>query len=219
MYEFHPVHDRDIWLSKGNTVADWCGGVSAQNTVLSRYPIQPGDTFTVRVTQANTGSWLSVLTIIIITLEGTTSRITLSCSTGALTANKFKSMIHNNTVLLLIVQYPSLELGVTQVDPRDWYHETDHETKTWSMDTDYGNLYTCMEGPVTCHMWRRTFGRGHKLSDGDTVSLRLCDDRSVTFTHRGTEVTRVFTDLPQRPLWVFIKTGVRRLEILQMGED
>ena len=64
MYEFHPVHDRDIWLSKGNTVADWCGGVSAQNTVLSRYPIQPGDTFTVRVTQANTGSWVSVLTII-----------------------------------------------------------------------------------------------------------------------------------------------------------
>ena len=58
-----------------------------------------------------------------------------------------------------------------------------------------------------CHPWIQRFGNKHEPSVGDTVSLTLCDDRSVSITYNDTQVSNVFRRLPRLPhgpLWVVL---------------
>ena len=71
-----------------------------------------------------------------------------------------------------------------------------------------------------CQSWRRDV-RGthsHYLSDGDILCVSLCDDRSVSITYNNTEVTQVFTELPDKPLWVVIWMRVRKMQIIHTGK-
>ena len=69
-----------------------------------------------------------------------------------------------------------------------------------------------------CQSWRRDVsGTDHYLSDGDILCVSLCDDRSVSITYNNTEVTQVFTDLPDKPLWVVLEIVVSKLETVPTG--
>ena len=116
----------------------------------------------------------------------------------------------------VLVQYPSLAVGVTQIGLRDWDFETWKFTKTWTMHTINGATNTDeSEEPGLCTEWISSFGDGHTMVDGYTLSLTLCDDRSVSITLKGTEVRGVFTDIPQGPMWAWIYLRVYKLEIVQ----
>ena len=91
------------------------------------------------------------------------------------------------------------------------------------MDTSDG--YTSRPGGGGygyCQHWREKVVSGtapHHLSDGDLLSMCLCDDRSMSITYNNTELPQVFTDLPDKPLWVVIDIYGGKLEVLQTGED
>ena len=62
------------------------------------------------------------------------------------------------------------------------------------------------------------FGARYNLSDGNTVSLTLEMDRSVSITLNKQKINNVFTGLPQKPLWVVIYMCVKKLSIIQTGK-
>ena len=71
-----------------------------------------------------------------------------------------------------------------------------------------------------CQHWQKDVsGAHHDLSDGDILSMYLCDDKSVSITYNNAEVPNVFRMLPDKPLWVVVLMGVNKLEVIQTGED
>ena len=53
------------------------------------------------------------------------------------------------------------------------------------------------------------------LSGGDTISLTLCDDRSVSITHNDTQVFNVFGRLPHGPLWLVWVMNIGEMKVIQ----
>ena len=53
-----------------------------------------------------------------------------------------KYSIMKSKKVYVLLQYPSLAVGVTQIDPRDWDFETWKFTKTWTMHTSNGATHT-----------------------------------------------------------------------------
>ena len=105
-------------------------------------------------------------------------------------------------------------VGVTQTNPSDWDGRSSptEMDKTWCVHAYNGDMY--INGHSTpCHPWRQRFGDKHEPSVEDTMSLTLCDDRSVSITYNDTQVSNVFGRLPHGPLWVVLYTP--GMEIVQ----
>ena len=104
---------------------------------------------------------------------------------------------------------------MTQTNPSTWDGRSPPTRidKTWCIHTYNGDMY--INGHSTASRpWRQKFGEQLELSDGDTVSLTLCDDRSVSITYNDTQVSNVFERLPHGPLWIVWYTS-NRMEIVQ----
>ena len=107
-------------------------------------------------------------------------------------------------------------VGVTQTDPSDWDGRTSPRQmdKTWCIDITSGDMYIngqSTPGPP----WIQRFDDNHQPSVGDTVSLTLCDDRSVSITYNDTQVSNVFGRLPHGPLWIVLEAPGMGMKIVQ----
>ena len=89
---------------------------------------------------------------------------------------------------------------------------------TWCIASYDGEVYVDGRKQGVCRGWRRGFGYGHYLATGDTVSVCLGGDRSVSITVNHTQVRQVFTGLPHTPVWLGIHMLVNKIEIIQTGE-
>ena len=90
---------------------------------------------------------------------------------------------------------------------------------TWCVRTYDGFVCDNAEWVGYNNRVQEKFGNRVLLSDGDTVSVSLCGDRSVSISHNNTEVTQVFTDLPHTPLWVVIDITVYSIEAIPTGKQ
>ena len=110
-------------------------------------------------------------------------------------------------------------IGLTCHNPIDWDMKKDvtRTTDKWCLSTITGERW--IGGPESdrCHTWKEKFGGCHILSDGDTVSLTLELDRSVSITLNKQKINNIFIDLPQKPLWVVTKMFVKKISIIQTG--
>ena len=71
---------------------------------------------------------------------------------------------------------------------------------------------------LTCHSpsdWTGIFGDKLRLSTGDALTLTLHQDRSVSVSYNNTQVTDIFTNLPDRDLWVVIAQDVKKMTIVE----
>ena len=110
----------------------------------------------------------------------------------------------------------AMSVGVTTTNPKDW-DETirpANMNSTWLLSTWSGNIWVDGEGPETSQPWKEEFGYTNALSDGDTVTVTLKTDRSLSIAHDETEVPHVFTGLPDVPLWAVFSTGVEKIQIV-----
>ena len=110
-------------------------------------------------------------------------------------------------------------IGLTCHNPIDWDMKTGvrETTDTWCLDTENGERWIGGRRSEICHTWWEKFGDEHRLSDGDTVSLTLEMDRSVSITLNKQKITNVFIDLPQKALWVVIQMWVNEISLIQSG--
>ena len=107
-------------------------------------------------------------------------------------------------------------MGVTELFPDEWEQTNVLRMRhTWSMSTSNGFTVIDAYGCGYCDRWKDKFGDNNLLSDGDTVSVSLCGDRSVSISHNHTEVTQVFTKLPDKKLWLVIEMCVVKLEVAE----
>ena len=107
---------------------------------------------------------------------------------------------------------------MTQTNPSDWDGRSPPERmdKTWCIHVDTGNMY--INGDHTrCYPWMLRIGDKHPPTARDTLSLTLCDDRSVSITHNDTQVSDVFERLPHGPLWIVLWTP--GMEIVQLEPE
>ena len=108
-------------------------------------------------------------------------------------------------------------IGLTAVDP-DVY---DRKTKpsempnTWVMNTLGGTLYQDGRMIGRSETWKTLLGHDYKLKDDDKVSLRLCQDRSISIRLNQKLITNIFKDIPTVPMWVILETTVMRMAIEQ----
>ena len=103
---------------------------------------------------------------------------------------------------------------MTQIDPSNWNGRSSpmEMHKTWCVQSYDGNMY--INGHSTpCDPWKEKFGAKHKLTYEDTVSLTLCDDRSVSITCNDKQVSNVFERLPHGPLRIVLSSP--GMEIVQ----
>ena len=118
-----------------------------------------------------------------------------------------------------------LFLGVTATSPEKWRDEEEERIiyyipQTWLIDTRIGETWRPRDRAGVCQRWQQEVSdTDYRLSDGDLLSMSLCDDTSMSITYNNTEVPQVFTDLPDKPLWVVIDIYGGKLEVLQTGED
>ena len=90
---------------------------------------------------------------------------------------------------------------------------------TWCLWTRDGTRYDHGSGAGRCTSWVEKFGGLYDLSHGDTVSVGLTPDRSMSVWVNKTEVSRVFTRLPQLPLWVVLDVWLEQVEVIQPGQN
>ena len=122
-------------------------------------------------------------------------------------------------------QFPILYIGLTTTNPTDWdltrrNIQMRDRPDVWGFGTDDGD-YGIVGGHYLdpSEEWLEVFGERNCLSDGDMLSLDLCMDGSVSFSHNDKCVTDMFPGgLPQPPLWVAIMTGAKRIEVIPQGE-
>ena len=112
-----------------------------------------------------------------------------------------------------MLQASHLHIGLTAVNPRDWDRKSRpwDSSDTWCLWTWNGERWSNGVRSQLCTQWGQRFSDAHKLAAGDTVSVTLLRDRSVSITQNDTEVPAVFTDLPHTALWVVIKIGLKSL--------
>ena len=118
-------------------------------------------------------------------------------------------------------------IGLTSHNPTRWNLDEDvtESTHTWCQDSWSGDKWI---GGVRRHFPAQIFPSDfhedkktlvmQRLSDGDTVSITLEKDRSVTRYINKQEMKCVFTDLPQKPLWVVIAMSVKKISLIQTGK-
>ena len=109
-------------------------------------------------------------------------------------------------------------IGVSTTDPVDWDGTTPpmDMPNTWCMVTTGGQLY--IDGVLAGCKTTKNGKFSEELGYEEIVSLSLYGDRSVSITHIDSEVTQVFTDLPDVPLWVVIYKGVYKMDIVEKGK-
>ena len=111
-----------------------------------------------------------------------------------------------------------LYIGLTHHDPAvadsvqqmsgKWFIGT-HSGEFWQDGRQYGR----------CAGWREMLGKAtmHYLKEGDTVSVTLHQDRSVSVTLNKKQVKNVFNNLPDRDWWAMVYQWVPTLSIVQQG--
>ena len=94
---------------------------------------------------------------------------------------------------------------MTQTNPSDWDGRSSQTEidKTWCIHTYDGDMYINRHS-TPCHPWKQRFGDEHWPAVLDTLSLTLCDDRSVSITYNDTQVSNMFGRLPHGPFWVVL---------------
>ena len=102
-----------------------------------------------------------------------------------------------------------MNIRLTCHNPIDWVMKMRETADTWCLDTENGKRWIRGSKSEMCNSWREKFG--------DTVSLTLGMDRSVSITLNKQKINNVFTALPQKQLWVVIETCVRKISIKQTG--
>ena len=80
--------------------------------------------------------------------------------------------------------------------------------------TEYGQLYINGKYTGKHEDWRKTHGEELELDEGDDISVLLNTDRSLSIITRGKTVNDVFTNLPNKPLWVIIGCLLEKIQIV-----
>ena len=119
--------------------------------------------------------------------------------------------------MYLLPQDPQLWIGLTELTPSEWRDRrepdprfTDH---TWSFHTYTGLRWAHGKQTGDLEDWRKFFGTHHALFTGDALSLGFTKNRTMTVTYRDRELT-AFSDLPDKPLYVSIYMGVKKLQVV-----
>ena len=120
----------------------------------------------------------------------------------------------------LLSQDAYMYIGLTTTEPPDWNRKSQpwKMRHTWCLCTWDGDTRVDRRKPGYCDRWREQFGSEYMFTEGDVVTLTLCEDRSVSIAIGQTKMSHVFTDLPYKPLWVVIYMWVKKIEILQCSK-
>ena len=115
------------------------------------------------------------------------------------------------------LQMQLLYIGVTTTDPRNWDMRSWPEVmkQTWCLRTSFGDTWKDGREAGVCPKWRKTFGYEHSMSVGDTATIYLHGDQSVSIALNTKVIQSVFVEMPLVPLWAVIVVFVKKIEIIQ----
>ena len=107
-------------------------------------------------------------------------------------------------------------LGVTGLNPKYWSEDGPIEPSC-CFATHNATLWINGYKVGVCDKWQQAHGDRCRLRAGDTVSVTLCQDRSLSLTLNDTMVTHIFQGLVSKPTWVVVHLGMTRIEVVQTG--